>query len=252
MGDTPESLSPIGFGAFKIGRNTGTKYAGEYALPDSTAVSRLLNGVLDLGVNLIDTAPAYGASEERIGAAISHRRAEFALSTKVGETFEDGQSSFDFSAAAVRNSVQRSLRRLRTEAVDFLFVHASRDDSRILSETDVVPALQKCRDDGLTRRIGFSGYTAEAFGAALPWADAIMVEYHLEDRSLEPIMAQAADQSISVIVKKGLASGRLPAAEAVRFVLTNPAVASLIVGSLEVEHIAANCRVASEVRVGMP
>src|ERR1700753_3497434 len=87
-------VSSLGFGSFKIGRNVGVKYPSAYDLPSDAEVDRLLNGVLDLGCNLIDTAPAYGLSEERIGRSIGHRRDEFILSTKVGESFEDGRSMF--------------------------------------------------------------------------------------------------------------------------------------------------------------
>jgi len=84
LGKTGILVTPIGYGAFKIGRNEGIKYPQGYALPSEAEVGRLLNGVLDLGVNLIDTAPAYGLSEHRIGQAIGHRRREYVLSTKVG------------------------------------------------------------------------------------------------------------------------------------------------------------------------
>ena len=96
VGQTGLKVPPLGFGAFKIGRNEGVKYPTPYDLPDEAAVGRLLNSILDLGCTLIDTAPAYGLSEARIGQAIGHRRGEFVLSTKVGETFEDGQSNLRF------------------------------------------------------------------------------------------------------------------------------------------------------------
>ena len=99
-------VPPLGFGAFKIGRNQGVKYPNPYDLPDTAEVERLLNSVLDLGCTLIDTAPAYGVSESRIGQAIGHRRSEFVLSTKVGETFVDGQSRYDFSATSVKASLE--------------------------------------------------------------------------------------------------------------------------------------------------
>ena len=72
LGGTGFSISPIGFGAFKIGRNQKTKYAAPYDLPSDEQVSELLNGLLDLGINYIDTAPAYGTSEERIGPIQAH------------------------------------------------------------------------------------------------------------------------------------------------------------------------------------
>src|SRR5258708_38194396 len=118
MGKTGLAVSPIGFGAFKIGRNEKTKYSQEYPLPDDPTVERLLHEGLDLGVTHIDTAPAYGLSEERIGRSLAHRRAEFTLSTKVGEIFENGRSRFDFSESGVRASVTQSLKRLRTDVID--------------------------------------------------------------------------------------------------------------------------------------
>src|SRR6516164_6496091 len=141
LGRTGITVSPIGYGGFKIGRNEKTKYATGYALPDEQAVEQLLNGLLDMGVSYIDTAPAYGLSEERIGRAIGHRRGEFTLSTKVGETFESGQSHYDFSAAAVRCSVERSLRRLQTAILDLAFIHSDGNDLAILQSTDAVPTL---------------------------------------------------------------------------------------------------------------
>ncbi|MHC5023577.1 MAG: aldo/keto reductase [Planctomycetota bacterium] len=239
-------VSPIGFGAFKIGRNVGAKYEQSYDLPDEEAVSRLLNGVLDLGINLIDTAPAYGLSEERVGRALAHRRHEFVLSTKVGETFEDGCSTHDFSAAAIQASLERSLHRLRTDALDVALVHSPGDDLRVLEQTDVVEALRDAKSEGLVRAIGLSGKTVAGAEHALTWADVLMVEYHLEDRSHEEVIERAAASSVGVIVKKGLASGRLPADEAVRFVLGQAGVSSLVVGSLDLDHLRANVAAAEQ------
>ena len=243
-------FSPIGFGAFKIGRNQGTKYPGFYEIPDLADVERLLNGVLDMGVTYIDTAPAYGLSEERIGRTIAHRRDEFILSTKVGEVFENGRSRYDFSDHGVRNSIQRSLTRLRTEVLDIVFVHAGRDDLGDIRQTDVVSTLLALRESGLIRAIGLSGHTAEAFRESFDWADVIMVMFHAEDASLAPVIEEAAERNVTVVVKKGLASGRLPAEEAIHFVLGRPEVASMVIGSLNVTHVGEDLRVAGEVRGG--
>lgn len=258
MGDLHEmawigrELTPVGFGAFKIGRNEGMKYPEKYALPDERSVEELLNGVLDEGINWIDTAPAYGLSEERIGRAIAHRRDEFLLSTKVGETFEDGKSTYDFSRDAVQKSIQRSLQRLRTDVLDLVLVHSSRNDVYVVEQTDVAPALQALRDKGLIRAIGFSGYTDAGFRAALPWADAIMIEYHLEHRGHEGVIAEAAARRVAVLVKKGLRSGILDAADAITFVLSNPKVTSLVLGSLNLDHIRESLRIAWRVRGKSP
>lgn len=240
LGRNGPLVCPLGFGAFKIGRNQQIKYSAHYELPDEQAVSALLNGVLDLGINYIDTAPAYGLSEERIGRAIGSRRHEFTLSSKVGEDFAEGRSSYDYSRSAVEQSVARSLRRLKTDVLDLVLVHSNGDDLTILNETDVVPTLEQLKASGAIRGIGFSGKTVPGATAALSWADCIMVEYHQDDRSHEEVIAQAAAAEIGVVVKKGLASGRLPAREALRFVLANQGVTAVVVGTLNVDHIRAN------------
>src|SRR5688572_1875506 len=194
LGRTGLDVSPIGFGAFKIGRNQNVKYTSGYDLPSDGAVDRLLNGVLDCGINLIDTAPAYGLSEERIGRAIAQRRDEFVLCTKVGETFriddETGRpiSTYDFSEQTIRTSVERSLSRLQTEAIDILLLHSDGRDLFILNQTDAVSSLMRLKEDGLVRCIGMSGKTAAGHSAALDWADVIMVEYHAGNRSEEVVI----------------------------------------------------------------
>lgn len=239
LGSTGLSVSPIGYGAFKIGRNRGIKYPGAYELPDDTAVAALLDGILELGITYIDTAPAYGISEERLGRALAGRRGELVLSTKVGETWADGRSAYDFTAPAVTASVHRSLQRLRTDVIDVVLIHSGGDDR----QPDAVAALQALRDQGLVRAIGLSGKTVQGARAALSWADVLMVEYHLDDRSHAEVIAESAAQGVGVVVKKGLASGHLDPEQAVRFVLETPGVSSLVVGSLSLEHLRANVRV---------
>jgi len=240
LGNTGLAVTPIGFGAFKIGRNQGTKYPADYELPDEATVAQLLNSVLDLGINYIDTAPAYGCSEERIGRHLSHRRSECVLSTKVGETFENGRSTYDFSEQAVRNSVERSLRRLQTDVLDIVFIHSDGNDAAILHQTDCVPTLLDLKQRGDIRCVGFSGKTPDGARLALDWADVLMVEYHRENRSHEEVLGEAAANGVGVVVKKGLASGRLDPPAAIRFVLSNRNVSSLVIGGLSVEHLKEN------------
>ncbi len=75
-----------------------------------------------------------------------------------------------------------------------------------------------------------------------------MVEYNLENRSLEAVIAEACDRGVTVMVKKGLASGRLDARAAIEFVLSNAGVTSLVVGGLSLDHLGDNLRLAREVR----
>ena len=239
LGRTGLTPSPIGFGAFKIGRNEGAKYEHAYALPDADACDRLLNQVLDLGIDLVDTAPAYGSSEARIGRHLASRRDEFILSTKVGETFEDGVGRFDFSAEGVRASIERSLDRLATDRLDLVFVHSNGDDLGIIEKTAVLDTLVELRERGDLRFIGFSGKTVEGHLRAISSGvvDCLMVEYHPLDERQSPVIEAASIEDVGIVIKKGLASGRLVPEDAIPHCLAPSGVASMIVGSLAVAHL---------------
>jgi aryl-alcohol dehydrogenase-like predicted oxidoreductase len=170
------------------------------------------------------------------------------LSTKVGETFADGKSTFDFSEAGVRSSLERSRQRLKADVLDIVLIHSPGNDCEILDTTAVVPVLQDYRERGVVRAIGLSGKTVEGARQALAWANVLMVEYHSEEVSHRPVIEEARQAGVAVIVKKGLGSGRLPPQSAIPFVLGEPGVSSLVVGSLNGAHfqdnweLAVNCR----------
>lgn len=247
LGRTELNVSPVGFGAFKIGRNEGIKYERGYELPDEATCERLLNGVLDLGIDLVDTAPAYGSSEARIGRHLAHRRDEFTLSTKVGETFENGIGTYDFGREATESSLDRSLERLRTDRLDLVFVHSDGRDREILEQADVLDVLVRRRDRGDVGAIGFSGKTVDGHLLAMATGvvDCLMVEYHREDQSQRPVLEAAAAAGIGVVVKKGLAAGRLAPEVAIPFCLDGPAVGSLVIGSLSLGNLERNFAIAA-------
>lgn len=247
LGSSGLKVSPIAFGAFKIGRNKGIKYPSAYELPDDAAAEQLLNGVLDLGINLIDTAPAYGFSEERIGHFISHRRSEFLLSTKVGETFEDGESEYNFDPDAMKRSIDESLRRLRADHVDVLLIHSDGNDEEILSDDEVIDVMLEAKAQGKTRLIGFSGKTIIGARNALDFADVLMIEYHPLDTSHEAVMHEAYQRGVGVLIKKPLAAGRIAPEQAIPFAMRHPATSSLVIGGLNLEHIKRNLDIAANV-----
>jgi aryl-alcohol dehydrogenase-like predicted oxidoreductase len=248
LGRTGLAVAPLGFGTFKIGRNQGIKYPVRYRLPSKRSVDKLLSGVLDLGINYIDTAPAYGLSEERIGEAIGRRRKEFVLSTKAGELFRDGASRYDFSRAATVASVEGSLRRLHTEAIDIVFVHANGGDLDIIENTDVVETLNDLRGQGKLRWIGLSGKTVQGFNASLKWADVIMAEFSHSNTELASVLEKAHRGGIGVVVKKGLESGWLDHTAGIEFVLLQPFVDVMLIGSLNLAHMRQNATIAAKAR----
>lgn len=248
VGQTGLQLPPLGFGAFKIGRNQGIKYPTPYDLPDLDTVRTLLEGIRALGCHYFDTAPAYGLSEDRLGTLLPADNPSedpaVVISTKVGETFQDGHSTYDFSRAAVERSLHSSRERLQRDVLDLVCIHAHQDDVSILHETDVVAVLQEWRERGTIRAIGFSGKTPAAAIDALEWADALMIEYHLRDTSHATVLDLALARGVAVLVKKALASGTLPAEAALRFVLAHPAVTSVVVGGLSLSNFQANWNLA--------
>lgn len=240
LGRTGMQVSPLGFGTFKIGRNQKIKYAQAYDLPSEVEVERLLNELLDLGITHFDTAPAYGLAEERLGRCLAARRSEFVLSTKVGEQFENGESRYEFDAESVRRSIAASLTKLRTDVLDIVLIHAPGDDVGVLQQTPVVETLLALKQSGQIRAVGLSGKTVAAARMALEWADVLMVEYHVDDVSHAAVIAEAAARGVGVLVKKGLASGNLPASEAIPFILRTAGVCDIVVGGLSLEHMREN------------
>lgn len=244
LGHTGLSVSHLGWGTVKIGRNTSVKFPEAFDLPDEAEAIAITHGMLDLGITLIDTAPAYGLAEERIGMALAERRDEVVLCTKVGETFDNGQCHHDFSGAAARTSLAQSLRRLRTDHVDIVLVHSDGNDLAIQHDTDLIETLQDLRQQGMTRTIGFSGKTPAGAQAALAWADVLMCEYTVGHCSHEDVIVEAAEAGVGVLLKKVLASGHLDAPAALQFVLRDatiaPLISSAVVGSLSVERMREN------------
>ena len=74
LGNTGMEISALGFGTVKLGRNEGVKYPQGFSIPDDRSASALIAYAQELGINLIDTAPAYGNSEERLGKLLAGQR----------------------------------------------------------------------------------------------------------------------------------------------------------------------------------
>ncbi len=236
-------LSRLGLGTVKFGRNTGVKYPGGdgFALPDDAQIDSLLDLCLDLGMTLLDTAPAYGSSEERLGQRLGVRRDKFFLMTKTGEEFDGAASRYDFSATHTRMSVERSLSRLKTDYLDCVLVHSNRDDVDVVTQTDVLPVLHRLREEGKLGLIGVSTYTVAGGLAALDHGDAVMVAHNSGYRDEAAVIAAAQQAGKAVFVKKALASGHSSDAGAdLRFVLGTAGVTAAVIGSLTPANIRAN------------
>src|SRR5437762_442113 len=116
FGKTDMQVTVLGFGGAEIG------YQG--ATPDTVKV--LLNKALDAGLNVIDTAECYSNSEEMIGTAVSHRRNDFYLFTKCGHG--ENYMVDKWGPDDIRQSIDRSLKRLKTDHVDLIQLHSCSEE----------------------------------------------------------------------------------------------------------------------------
>ncbi len=254
LGDTGLRVSPLGLGTVKLGRDQGVKYPSGFTIPDDSAARMLLDQARQLGINLIDTAPAYGISEERLGPLLRGQRQEWVIVSKVGEEFEVGQSRFDFGAEHTRFSVERSLKRLETDFIDLVLVHSDGNDLAILEGSEVYQTLAALKAEGKIRGFGFSGKTVQGGLKALETGDCAMVTYNLSEQSERPVLDYAAAHGKAILVKKALASGHAclaPGVDPVRasfeLLFAHPGVASAIVGTINPLHLSHNVATAAAV-----
>lgn len=241
-----KDVGKLGLGTVKFGRNAGVKYPGGdgFALPSDAQIEELLDTALECGINLLDTAPAYGTSEERLGKLLGARREKFFLVTKTGEEFDGEKSEYFFTAEHTRTSVERSLARLKTDYLDCVLVHSNRDDVKVITQTPVLETLARMKDEGKLGSFGVSTYTVEGGKKAVDLCDCVMVAYNKSYLDELPVIEYAHEKGRAVLVKKGLASGHTGGlgdiGENIRFVAGTPGVTSLVFGSLSTANIRGN------------
>jgi len=253
IADTGVEVSAIGFGTVKIGRNRGVKYPQSFVIPDDTQVFNLLAICRELGINLLDTAPAYGNSEQRLGKLLTHsQRQDWILSSKAGEEFDEqsGDSHYDFSERAITQSVERSLRRLNTDYLDIVMIHSNGDDMNIIERDGALETLAKLKQAGKIRASGMSTKTIEGGIAALDRSDCAMVTYNLKETGEKAVIEYAAAHNKSIFIKKAFASGHVsanaqdqscdPILDSFKLIFAQPAVSSAVIGTISEKNLRGN------------
>jgi aryl-alcohol dehydrogenase-like predicted oxidoreductase len=194
LGNTDLKVSRLGVGLAEIGTLTGV----------STA-SQLLNEALDGGINFLDTAACYGNSEEWIGLIASHRRHEYILATKAGHVI-DGDKGREWTYQTIVDSIERSLKRMKTDYLDLVQLHSCGVD--VLKQGDVILALQNAKRVGKTRFIGYSGDNVAAL-----WAiesghfDTLQTTFNLVDqKARKEVIPQAKVKGMGIIAKRPIAN----------------------------------------------
>lgn len=280
LGRTGADVTILGYGAMELrGEPRGP------AVSDDDA-ARILNAVLDGGINVIDTSIDYGRSEELIGRFLSGRRDEYFLASKCGCPLSPppgatGPAPHDYRPENVRAGVEQSLRRLRTDRLDLVQVHISPSRAQLESD-DTVGTLTSLRDEGKVRFIGMSGTLPHLPDhLAMGVFDVLQIPYSVLQRDHEDLIAQAAEQGAGTFVRGGAARGapsqdkgwesapigvargtareRWESAGAddlldgmsrmefvIRFTLSHPGLSTTIVGTANPEHLAQNLAVAEK------
>jgi aryl-alcohol dehydrogenase-like predicted oxidoreductase len=270
LGRTGLEVTRIGFGALEIGRDWGVGDEAARRRPEAEEAGRMLNGVLDLGINLIDTARAYHRSEERIGASLAARRAEYVLATKCGEHSEEPHTYYDFSYRAIADSIETSSRLLQTDVIDVLQIHFGPDPEKVLDDGETVRAMKDAREAGKVRFLGASpgNHLLDRCIESSDF-DVLQVGYSLLDRGAHDGITKAGERGIGILIRSGLGGGWLtpraltvPAekrpekvralldlvggdgarlhALALAFLRSHPAISSILVGSKNLDNLRQN------------
>ena len=198
FGKTGYQVSRLGAGLAEIG--------SELEFSDVEQAGNVLNNALDMGINFLDTAACYGISEELIGRTVANRRDEYVLVTKAGHARGDGLDGHDWTYETVRDSIDRSLRRLKTDYVDLVQLHSCGIPD--LEKGDIIRALEDARDAGKTRLIGYSGDNEAAHWAVDSGIFAtLQTSFNLvEQRAYSTgLLEKCAANGIGVIVKRPIA-----------------------------------------------
>ena len=268
LGRTDLQVSEISLGTVELGRDYGIPVRGEHLQPSEGDAAHLLNCALDLGINLIDTARAYGESEAIIGRALKSRRAEYLLATKISSLNWEGYIGKELQEQ-VEASITESLRALQTDIIDLLYIHNATPE--LIQRGEIVEIMQQARQAGYARFMGTTTY-----GEAAPLAvlkdgsfDCVQVAYNLLDRQFaERVLPLAKEKDVGVVIRSVLLKGALThryahlpeelrelrtAVERVnslcdaqdrslpelayRFVLAHPAVSTALVGTGQVHEL---------------
>lgn len=253
LGSTGIDVSVLGLGTVKIGRNQQVKYPSGFELPDDKSVIELFDLARSLGINFIDTAPAYGSSEQRLGKLLPDRH-DWVIMTKVGEIFENAQSRFDFSFDHTIKSVEKSLKKLKRDVLDIVLVHSDGNDMEIINNGAAFDALEVLKNKGLIKAYGMSSKTVEGGCWVVENCDVVMATANLDYDDERPVLELAKKLNKGVIIKKGLQSGHADSASggsgvdaAFKHILSLPGVSSMIVGTINMSHLRDNVRIVNSI-----
>ena len=195
LGETGIEVTRLGFGGARIGIDHATQ----------EQTTELLNGLLDRGLNFVDTASGYLESERMIGNAIGGRRSEFILETKT-PTDGGGGSGPTWSKESITAAIDGSLRDLQTDYLDIVLLHSC--DASILRAGEAVEALVDARSAGKTRHIGYSGDGHDALVAIeMGVFEILQTSFNVVDQSgMDEVIPAARAAEMGIVAKRPIAN----------------------------------------------
>jgi aryl-alcohol dehydrogenase-like predicted oxidoreductase len=268
LGRTDLSVTRLGYGAMEI---RGARIWNGRAVDESDA-QRILGAVLDSGITFVDTSNDYGRSEDLIGQFLADRRGEYTLATKVGCSMvpagDHDETPHEWTRDHLLWNIDDSLKKLHTDHVDLLQFHNATVED--VEHGKLVDVLREIKAAGLTRWIGAST-VAPHLSTFIEWGvfDTFQVPYSALERTHEDLLQKAHDAGVGTIVRGGVAKGEpgvgrggqdrwrvwdaakldglLGEGESrtqwmLRFTLSHPGVDTIIVGTLQPDHLALNLR----------
>jgi aryl-alcohol dehydrogenase-like predicted oxidoreductase len=186
-GQTTLQVSALGLGAAQV---------GDTRIGESDA-AYLLHYSLDAAITLIDTAPSYALSEQRIGRHLASRRNEFILSTKLGYGV-DGIK--DWTGPCITAGVERTLRIMQTDRIDIAHLHSC--PLATLARGDIIDALERAKREGKLRAIAYSGENEDlAYAIGMNRFDGFMASLNICDQ-------RVIDSTLPLLANKGFIAKR--------------------------------------------
>ena len=267
LGRTGLDVTVLGFGAMEL-RGPGRR--GRPLAPGQA--QQVLNGVLDAGINFIDTSIDYGESEENIGKYISHRRSEYFLASKCGCLVDPSAAppgerfTHIFTRKNIVDGVNQSLKRMKTDHLDLVQFHSS-PAKQVLEQEGAIQTLLDLKREGKVRFIGSSSTLPNLVDhIKLGVFDAFQIPYSALQREHEAAIAQASLNGAGTIIRGGVARGVPGAGQGaeniwklwdraklqelldgmtqmefmLRFTITHPSLSTTIVGTLNPAHLKDN------------
>ena len=205
LGKTGLKVSSVGVGCWQMGGVVGDR--GWTGTTDEESIATV-HRAPDLGVNLLDTAPTYGAghSEEVLGKALKGRRDQFVLATKARPITDDPDE--DRARRTILDLCDRSLQRLQTDHIDVYQLHAVPHEATMPAVMDTLADLKV---QGKIRWFGISTNDTDAIRKLLALGDlaTVQVGYSLLSRSGEEALRLAKEKNLGALIRVPLASGAL-------------------------------------------